>query len=155
MDPWNVKRPHPHCYLSQGRGISFSFYLTWVSPTKAPGTLRCPACLQGCPSLGGWGRQQAIVFFPFTHNLCFRLGLHLVNPILPFSFGWLPWLGAICTGKQGALLSGISPFSFSTAAVSVDKDFWHVVKDVASDLSTSVLSSICFYGISSILHCSL
>ena len=46
-------------------------------------------------------------------------------------------------------------FSFPTKAPSIDKDFWHVFKDVAAELSTSVLSYVCFYDISSILHCSL
>lgn len=122
---------------------------------KAPGTLRRPACIQCCPSLGDHRKQPAIVFFPFTYNsLCFHLGL-LVNSILPFTSGWLLWPHAISTEKQGALLCGIRDFSFSTAAPSVDKDFWHIFKDVAAELSTSVLSSICFYDISSILYCSL
>lgn len=37
----------------------------------------------------------------------------------------------------------------------VDKDFWHAFKDVVGELSTSVLSSICFYDISSTPHYSL
>lgn len=91
MDLWTVKRRSSLSLSEPGQRHQLFLYLLGVSPTKAPGTLRCPAGLQCCPSLGSCGRQPAIVPFPFTRNLCFHLGLHLVNPILPFSSGWLPW----------------------------------------------------------------
>ena len=155
MDLWSIKRPSSLLLSEPGQRRQRFLYLLGVSPSKAPGTLRGSAGLSCRPSLGGCGRQPVIVFFPFTHNRGFHLGLPLVNPILPLSSGWPPWPSATSTGKQGALLSGRSNFSFPTAALSVDKDFWPVFKDVAAELSTSVLSSICFYDISSILHCSL
>lgn len=155
MHCWNVKRPSSLLPSEPGQRHQFLLYLLRVSPTKAPGTLRCPAGLRCCLSFRGCGKRPAIVFFPFTRNLCFHLGLHQVNPVLPFSSGWLPKPGAPSPGKQGALLSGRSAFSFPTAALSVDKDFGHVFKDVAAELSTSVHSSTCFYDSSSILHCSL
>lgn len=140
------------CSLSHHIGVSLSFIYWGVSC----GILRDLQVASLRPALSHPSLlQNSKQLFPSAPILSLRFHLVLlVNSILTSS-GWLLWPHAISTGNQEAFLSVIRDFTFPSVAPLVDKDFWPVFKDVVAELSTSVLSPIGFYGISSSLHYSL
>lgn len=151
-----LRGPASYCYVSPCRGVSFSFIYWGCLLQKPQGPSGAqPALVLSC--LRGPWKTASNCLLPFHSQV------PLFSPGPPSSKPWSIFLWM--DGYSGPMpsprenkepsFSGIRDFSFSTAAPSEDKDFWHVFKDVAAELSTSVLSPICSYDISSILYCSL